>query len=91
MSTLIRVDGKIWDDIHGSDSGLNPAMVPTADPHRHGGERIDIGLGINLLGREGFFAWQKLSVEIATPVYQSLDGPQLETDWSIRMGWSMEF
>ena len=35
-----------WDDIDGSDSELNPMMVPTANPALRGGRRLDFGLGI---------------------------------------------
>jgi len=66
-------------------------MVPTADPHLRGGKRIDVGLGLNLLDREGDFEGQRLYVEFAMPVYQSLDGPQLETDWTLQIGWSIEY
>ena len=91
VSTHIRLDGKIWDDIHGADPELNASLVPTADPHRRGGKRIDVGLGLNLLSREGDFEGQRLFVEFAMPVYQSLDGPQLETDWTLQIGWSIEY
>ena len=30
-------------------------------------------------------------VEIALPLYQSLDGPQLETDWIATVGWQKTF
>ena len=34
-----------------------------------------------------FLAGQRLGVEIGIPVYQDLDGPQLERDWTFRAGW----
>jgi len=91
LSTHVRLDSMIWDDIRGADSALNPAMVPTADPHRRGGKRTDIGFGVNLLGTEGAAENHRLSVEFRIPVYQWLRGPQLETDWTLSVGWQKIF
>ncbi|MDP6355583.1 MAG: transporter [Planctomycetota bacterium] len=87
VSTSLRLNGQSWGNIDGQDDDLNPAMVPTADPDRRGGERIDLSLGVNLYGREGRVKDHRLGVEVGTPIYQSLDGPQLETDWMLTVGW----
>jgi hypothetical protein len=56
-------------------------MVPTADPKRRGGERVDLTLGINLFQTEGPLSEHRITIEAGLPVYQALDGPQLENDW----------
>lgn len=71
----------------GNISGIDPqimAPVQTADPDRQGGGRLDAGLGINhvLPGDR-----HRLAVELLAPVWQDLDGPQMETDWQIVVGW----
>lgn len=91
LSTHVRLDSKIWDNIHNKDHSLSPTMVPTADPHLRGGKRTDIGFGINLLGTRGATNGHRLSVEYRIPLYQSLDGPQLETDWILSVGWQKVF
>jgi hypothetical protein len=87
VSTSLRVAGESWGDIDGADPALNPAMVATADAGLRGGSRIDVLAGVNLLGKTGPLAGHRLAAEFGVPVYQRLDGPQLETDWSMMLGW----
>jgi hypothetical protein len=87
LSTSLRVRGQIWGDIDGRDDSLNPGMVPTADPDLQDGRRVDLLLGANLYGRSGWVEGHRLAVEFGVPIYQWLDGPQLETDWLLTAGW----
>ncbi|MDY6780959.1 MAG: transporter [Cyanobacteriota bacterium] len=91
LSSSIRLNGKTWGDISGADSRLNPMMIPTADPNRRGGSRVDLGLGLNLYAPEGSLQGARLGIEFALPVYQSLTGPQLETDWQLTVGVQAAF
>ncbi len=77
ISTSLRTSWSIWGDVAGEDPELNPRMVPTADPDSRGGRRIDLGFGLNILMPGETF---RLAVEYLVPVYQNLNGPQLETD-----------
>jgi len=70
-------------NIDGIDSRIM-APVQTADPSLQGGQRIDLGVGVNmLLPAKG----HRLAFEASLPVYQNLNGPQLEVDWTITVGW----
>lgn len=72
----------------GDISGMDPTImgpVQTADPGRHGGDRIDIGAGINLAGSGEFSGW-RVAMEHMIPLSQDLDGPQLETDGTLTLG-----
>lgn len=91
ISTSLRLRGEGWGDINGADPTLNPAMVPTARTDLRGGQRADLIFGINTLGHNGIVAGHRLAVEFALPVYQDLDGPQLETDWGFTLGWQRAF
>ena len=86
----VRLHGEVWGDIDGADPELNPAMVPTADPDRRSGERLDFGLGISLNMPEGKASGGRLLFDVAYPIYQSLDGPQLQTDyrWNFGLQWA---
>ncbi len=42
------------------------------------------------IGYYGGF-WGYLGVEFGRPVWQHLDGPQLETDWLVIAGWRLAF
>jgi hypothetical protein len=44
-------------------------------------------VGLNLIFDLGPLKTQRLALEGGMPVYQHLDGPQLETDWLITAGW----
>ena len=44
-----------------------------------------------LVVREGPLAGTRFAVEGGVPVYQNLDGPQLETDWVLTAGFQYAF
>lgn len=91
FSTSLRLDLSHWENFHGADPDLNPAMVPTADPDLRGGDRLDALVGVNYYQQEGALAGHRLAIEFGVPVYQDLDGPQLETDWILTFGWQFAF
>jgi hypothetical protein len=84
FSSSLRVVGDIVENIDGSDARLNPGMVPTADPTLRGGQFLSIGIGVNyLVPGSGVLAGTRLGIEGVIPVYQDLDGPQLERDYAV--------
>lgn len=75
-------------------TGADPAIVApvqTADPDFQGGERIDLGVGVSLSGQGGVIEAGRFAVEVVIPVYQNLDGPQLENDWQLTLGFKKAF
>jgi len=87
-STLsVRLKLLDWDNISGADTDLNPMMVPTADTNLRAGTRADVLLGYNYQLTNDTL----LGLEIGAPVYQDLDGPQLETDLTLQLGVQYEF
>lgn len=91
ISNSVGVKYQIWQNIGGRDPGLTPAMVPTADPKSRGGKRMDFLFGINLMIPEGPLKGQRLAFDVGVPFMQSLDGPQLETDWYFTAGYQAAF
>lgn len=91
FSTSIRMKGQWWGDIRGADPALNARMAPTANPAIRGGSRVDMLLDIELYAPDGLLKGQHVGFEVGLPVYQSLDGPQLESDWTISAGWQWTF
>ena len=87
LSSSVRTIATFLGDIHGADPTLNPMMVPTANPQLRGGKRVDLSLGLSLFVPDGKLFGNRLSAEIASPLYQSLHGPQLERDWTLSLGW----
>ena len=86
VSLSARLAYRQWGNIKGADPLLNPRVVPTADPKLRAGRRLDFGLGINLAGND---SWRghRLALEYLLPIHQSLDGPQLEQDWMLFLGY----
>ncbi len=91
ISTSLRVNAEGIGNVDGADPLLVPAMVATADPGRRGGARVDVLAGINFAGVDGVFKGQRAFAEFGLPVYQNLDGPQLETDWVLNVGVQFRF
>ena len=87
----MRPELRLWERILGGDSRLDPAAVPTADPARQGGRRLSLLVGANLSAPGGPLRGHRVALELGAPLYQSLDGPQLESDWTMTAGWQLGF
>ncbi len=90
VSFSARVAARTQEAIDGFDARVT-APVQTAQPDFQGGERIDVGGGLNLYATDGALKGHRLAVEALFPVYQDLNGPQLETDWTLTVGWQKAF
>jgi hypothetical protein len=62
---------------------------PSDNPKARGGNRFSINPGLTLEIPQ--LANQRIAVEFELPFYQELDGPQLERDWSVTVGWRWGF
>ena len=54
-----------------------------------GGDRLAIGPGLSIV--LPYASEQRLNIEATWPVYQKLDGPQVERDWTLSTGWEWVF
>ncbi|MEM6837768.1 MAG: transporter [Cyanobacteria bacterium P01_C01_bin.120] len=91
FSTSVRLGGRTLGNIDGEDDRLNPNLIPTANPDLRAGTQLDLGLGLNFYVPQGALQGARLAVEFNLPVYRSLSGPQLETDYSITAGLQAVF
>ena len=91
LTTTVKLKGKSWGNIDGADPQLNPMMVPTADPDRRGGTRLDLLFDIELYAPRGTFKGNSIGLSIGAPIYENLEGPQLSTDWMGMVGWQWVF
>lgn len=90
VSTSLRVKGRHVGKIDGSDSRIT-APVQTADPDNYGGKRVDLSFGIDVSGQGDVLSGHRFGIEIGTPVYQNLNGPQMEANYFIMVGWKFAF
>jgi len=78
----------------GRIDGIDPAImapVQTADPNNSGGETVELLFGVNLAGQSGVLKGQRLAIEYGIPLHRDLNGPQLETDRQLTIGWQSAF
>jgi len=89
----VRFKFSDWGNISGADPALagglalTPPLVPTADPTLRGGTRLDMLFGIKYGGMHGGI----IGLEAGFPIYQNLDGPQLEIDFILQAGLQYGF
>jgi hypothetical protein len=72
-----------WGRMDGQDPEINPSIAPTTDPRATGGSRVDVSLGLNGFVGNG----HSFGIEFGAPIYQDLNGPQMETDWILSLSY----
>ena len=83
--------GDILQNIKGVDPTQDPLDEPTKDPMLQGGRRIDLTFGVSIHPVKAGLKGNTFFVNAVRPVYQSLDGPQLQRRWGLQLGWQYEF
>ena len=71
--------------------GPNGQSVTTAFNSNYGGERIDAIFGLNFYAPVGTLKGQRIAIDLRLPLWQDLNGYQLETDSIVTIGWQMAF
>ena len=84
------------DELKGNQEDVNQnsmtgRSVTTAFGENYGGERLDALFGLNCYIPKGSFKNHRLAIDARLPVWQDLNGLQLETDLSITIGWQTAF
>jgi hypothetical protein len=90
VGTSLRINASKIKEVDGIDSRI-VAPVQTANPDFQGGDRVDIGIGLNFSGQQGSWRGVRAAVEYGLPVYQHLNGPQMEADWTLNAGVRIMF
>ena len=65
------------------------APVQTSNPDNYGGEVFEIGLGLNKVMSMGH--GNNLAFELAVPLKQNLNGPQMERSYSFNAAFRKMF
>lgn len=76
--------------IDGIDSSI-ALPVQTADPDNYGGKRLKLGLGAAYKFNESFLEKTSIAADISIPIYQDLNGPQMEQDYTFTIGLKKGF
>lgn len=86
LVTSLRLRGETQDQIEGIDPKIyGPGLG--ANPDNYGGERAEIGFGINWMPVMA----NNLSLEVLLPFHQDRNGVQAEHDFSIAVSWRKGF
>lgn len=85
LSASLRAEWEKQNEIEGFDRSLDPTADPLENPELYDGTRLALAPGLSF--EVPALAGQRVGVELDIPVYQNLDGPQLERDWTFRAGW----
>jgi hypothetical protein len=89
-SVSFRLNALDWDNIDGEDEKLLPMpTVATKNTELRAGTRVDVLLGVNFVPPA--LKQLRLAAEVGMPIYQKLDGPQLETDLVFTLGGQYTF
>jgi len=87
-SSSLSLSANYWmiDQIDGMDEDLNPMMMPLFDATNSGRAQVDIGLGSNFYISEGAFKNLRTGAEFLVPVWQNVQGLQMENSWMLVLG-----
>lgn len=90
LNGTARLSASTQDEIHGRDPNIGGPFQGTY-PEYYGGERIEAFLGLNGHIALGHGTMARIGVEAGVPLYQNLNGPQLERDWSLAFTAGLHF
>ena len=94
FSPSVSVSGRLKATSTGRIDGIDPAImapVQTANPDNFGGETVEALIGLNWAFNGGALKCNRLAVEVGTPLNRDLNGPQMETDLTLTLGWQKAF
>lgn len=90
ISNALRLTAETESQIDGRDTAI-AGPVQTANPEFYGGQRLELGLGLDLLGTQGALDGHRVAVEATIPLYQDLNGPQMQRDYGFTIGYTYAF
>jgi hypothetical protein len=88
VTSAVSLRWREWSDVNGHDGEISETW-PSGNPNLYGGADLVIGSSLELAipGLSG----QRLAIDASWPVYQSLDGPQLQGRWRLGANWEWTF
>lgn len=90
LAGTARLAASTQDQIHGQDPRVGGIFQGTY-PEFYGGDRIEAFLGLNGHMPLGHGTMARIGFEAGVPLYQDLNGPQLERDWSLTFTAGLHF
>lgn len=91
VSSSLRVEANSVESITGKDESLYETIEPSAFNNNYGGRNLNGFVGINFYVNKSFLKNNKFSVEYGLPVYQNVNGVQLDEKSAVYAGWLISF
>ena len=87
LTLSLRLENLWKSNFEGRDTDLLRNFTSVNRPDMRGGYWLNLGYGFNWV----FLCDQRIDLEVIHPIYQDLDGIQLEQDWALVTNWSVAF
>lgn len=91
LSLTARAVYRSEGEIRGHYNGPHSHSSPPDLQGNYGGDTLDLGVGLSALIPKGILKGNRFAVEVLMPVYQDLNGIQLERDFTLVAGWQWSF
>lgn len=91
LSASLRMEAASSNRIRGYDPTLYYYNEPSANPYNYGGQRVNSYIGLSFNPKKGFFKSNRLGIEYGIPVYQQLNGIQMNQKQSLYASWAFTF
>ena len=87
VNAAFKLNGKAWDNIKGANPALMVMDSPANDPKKQGGQMLEAAINLGFKPAPTYL----INLEVGVPIYQNLDGPQLEHDSHVMLGLQKDF
>ena len=90
FANSLRLSAEHESKIDGRDTQI-VGPVQTANPNNYGGRRLELGIGADWTGTKGALKGHHFAAEVSVPLWQNLNGPQMERDYNVSIGYKIAF
>jgi len=87
LATAIRLTYTYTKNIDGTDGSIDANMSPPARRNNYGGDRLDVSIGITLLGTKPEHRGHQIGIEYTTTIDQEANGIQMEMQDMLNIGY----
>ncbi len=91
ISTSLKINYNYKKQMEGSDNEMNPRMSPAMDSTNQGHQKLNLGLGINLVNHNHLLKNHRLGIEGIIPLFQRYEGLQMNETFRLTIGWQYGF
>ncbi len=87
LATAVRLTYTDTKNIDGIDGSIASGMSPPARRNNYGGDRLDVSIGVTLLGTKPEHRGHQIGIEYTTTVDQDANGIQMEMQDMLNIGY----